>query len=133
MRQQRASATDADAKVTIDQWINWPFQCGADDAWKFFMRMNEASLRATLVAKTAFERFCDQPAQVLTMTHFLTRPELSFDWTIPGIWDHIGCEGLDEQVLAGSSDDQAVAGSLVKETMVRNYHFCGLYHGEIGC
>ena len=31
-------------------------------------------------------------------THFLTRPELSFDWTVPGIWDHIGCEGLDEQV-----------------------------------
>lgn len=22
----------------------------------------------------------------------------SKDWTIPGIWDHIGCEGLDEQV-----------------------------------
>ncbi|CAE7187046.1 unnamed protein product, partial [Symbiodinium pilosum] len=104
LRQQHASATDADAKVTIDQWIQWPFSCGSDDAWKFFMRMNEAALRATLVAKTAFERFCDQPAQVLTMTHFLTRPELKFDWTIPGIWDHIGCEGLDEQIRTIGSD-----------------------------
>lgn len=25
-------------EVTIDQWIQWPFPCGADDAWKFFMR-----------------------------------------------------------------------------------------------
>eukprot|EP00931_Biecheleriopsis_adriatica_P033770 TRINITY_DN19583_c0_g1_i1.p1 TRINITY_DN19583_c0_g1~~TRINITY_DN19583_c0_g1_i1.p1 ORF type:complete len:1546 (+),score=422.12 TRINITY_DN19583_c0_g1_i1:96-4733(+) len=95
---QHASATDADVKVTIDQWINWPFPCGSDDAWKFFMRMNESSLRATLVAKTAFERFSNQPAEVLTMTHFLTRADLKFDWTIPGIWDHIGCEGLDEQI-----------------------------------
>lgn len=129
LRQQHASATDADAKVTIDQWIQWPFQCGADDAWKFFMRMNEASLRATLVAKTSFERFCDQPAQVLTMTHFLTRPELSFDWTIPGIWDHIGCEGLDEQVRAIGSDchvyGRACMGHQVQEidglSYVHNY------------
>ena len=26
------------AEVTIDQWIQWPFPCGSDDAWKFFMR-----------------------------------------------------------------------------------------------
>jgi len=129
LRQQHASASDADAKVTIDQWIQWPFQCGADDAWKFFMRMNEASLRATLVAKTAFERFCDQPAQVLTTTHFLTRPELSFDWTVPGIWDHIGCEGLDEQVRTISSDchvyGRACMGHQVQEidglSYVHNY------------
>ena len=31
-------ATNEPLKVTIDQWIQWPFQCGADDAWKFFMR-----------------------------------------------------------------------------------------------
>ena len=32
---------------------------------------------------------------------FMSPPRLSIwskDWTIPGIWDHIGCEGLDEQV-----------------------------------
>jgi tetratricopeptide (TPR) repeat protein len=97
MRVQHASATDADAKITIDQWIQWPFQCGADDAWKFFMRMNEATLRATLMAKSGFEAFSNQKAKVLTMTHFLTRPDLPFDWTVPGIWDYIGCEGLDEQ------------------------------------
>jgi len=129
LRQQHASATDADAKVTIDQWIQWPFPCGSDDAWKFFMRMNEAALRATLVAKTAFERFCDQPAQVMTMTHFLTRPELSFDWTIPGIWDHIGCEGLDEQIRTIGSDvhvyGRACTGPQVQEidglSYVHNY------------
>ncbi|CAJ1424879.1 unnamed protein product [Effrenium voratum] len=129
LRQQHASASDADAKVTIDQWIQWPFPCGSDDAWKFFMRMNEASLRATLVAKTTFERFCDQPAQVLTMTHFLTRPELSFDWTVPGIWDHIGCEGLDEQIRTIGSDvhvyGRACMGRQVHEiegvTYVHNY------------
>eukprot|EP00913_Durusdinium_trenchii_P030532 g28600.t1 len=148
LRQQHAAASDADAKVTIDQWIQWPFQCGADDAWKFFMRMNEASLRATLVAKTSFERFCDQPAQVLTMlgspigrtrpilnscrpfpdslrTHFLTRPELPFDWTIPGIWDHIGCEGLDEQVRTIGSDchvyGRACMGQQVREIEGRGH------------
>jgi len=99
-----ASQTDANTKVTIDQWINWPFGCGSDDAWKFFMRMNEPALRATLVSKAAFEQFSNQPAVVLTMTHFLTRDDLPIDWTIPGIWDYIGCAGLDEQIRTiGSS------------------------------
>ena len=31
----------------------------------------------------------NQQATVLTMTHFLTRPELDIDWTIPGVWDYI--------------------------------------------
>uniref|UniRef100_A0A7S4QD74 J domain-containing protein n=1 Tax=Alexandrium monilatum TaxID=311494 RepID=A0A7S4QD74_9DINO len=104
VRKQHASETDAEAKVTIDQWIKWPFPAGSDDAWKFFMRTNEAALRAVLLAKTAFERFSSVQAQVLTMTHFLTRAELSIDWTIPGIWDYIGCEGLDEQIRAIGSD-----------------------------
>merc|ERR1719326_2199905 len=48
LKREKATQTDADAKVTIDQYVKWPFGCGSDDAWKFFMRMNEASLRATL-------------------------------------------------------------------------------------
>lgn len=104
LRREKAAQTDADAKVTIDQYIKWPFGCGSDDAWKFFMRMNEASLRATLVAKAQYETFSEKPAEVITMTHFLTRPELTFDWTVPGIWDHIGCAGLDEQIRAVGSN-----------------------------
>jgi len=103
-RKQSASETDTDTKVTIDQWIKWPFPGGSDDAWKFFMRMNEASLRTTLVAKSAFERFSNLQAHVLTMTHFLTHPDLPIDWTVPGIWDYIGCDGLDEQIRAIGSD-----------------------------
>lgn len=104
LRKQHASETDAEAKVTIDQWIKWPFPAGSDDAWKFFMRTNEAALKAVLVSKAAFERFSSAQAHVLTMTHFLTRPELPLDWTVPGIWDHIGCDGLDEQIRAIGSD-----------------------------
>lgn len=98
MRKELASTSDVEAKVTIDQWVHWPFACGSDDAWKFFMRMNEAALRATLVAKSAWERWSNSKATVLTMTHFLTRTELDFDWTVPGLWDHVGCQGLDEQI-----------------------------------
>jgi len=101
---EMASDRDADTKVTIDQWINWPFPCGSDDAWKFFMRMNEPVLRATLAAKKGFERWSGQEATVLTMTHFLTRKELDIDWTVPGIWDYVGCDGLDEQLRAIGSN-----------------------------
>jgi len=104
IRKEKASERDEDLKITIDQWIKWPFPCGSDDAWKFFMRMNEAPLRAVLASKLAFERFADQQAVVLTMTHFLTRPEQDIDWTVPGIWDYIGCEGLDEQIRTIGSD-----------------------------
>jgi len=104
MKKEHASQTDAEVKITIDQWINWPFGCGADDAWKFFMKTNEASLSATMMAKANYEQFSNDKAVVLTMTHFLTRPELKFDWSVPGIWDHIGCGGLDEQIrTVGSS------------------------------
>jgi len=103
-RKERASQTDAEQKITIDQWIKWPFPGGSDDAWKFFMRTNEPVLRATLVAKSAFERWSQLKAHVLTMTHFMTRPDLPLDWTIPGIWDYIGCDGLDEQIRAVGSD-----------------------------
>jgi len=102
-RKEKASERDADTKVTIDPWIKWPFPCGSDDAWKFFMRMNEPALRATLAAKAAFEQFTDAKAVVLSMTHFLTRQELDMDWTVPGIWDYIGCDGLDEQIRAVGS------------------------------
>jgi len=103
-RKQRASETDADLKITIDQYVHWPFPCGSDDAWKFFMRMNEPALRATLASKATFERFSGRQAVVLTMTHFLTRSEMDIDWTVPGIWDYVGCDGLDEQIRAIGSD-----------------------------
>jgi len=68
------------------------------------MRTSEAALRATLAARHAYQRFSGHKAQVLTMTHFLTKRELPIDWTVPGTWDFIGCEGLDDQVrTAGSS------------------------------
>eukprot|EP00403_Amphidinium_massartii_P005538 CAMPEP_0178375254 /NCGR_PEP_ID=MMETSP0689_2-20121128/2791_1 /TAXON_ID=160604 /ORGANISM="Amphidinium massartii, Strain CS-259" /LENGTH=1610 /DNA_ID=CAMNT_0019995237 /DNA_START=1 /DNA_END=4829 /DNA_ORIENTATION=+ len=104
MRRNNAAQSDADQRVTIDQWIRWPFPCGSDDAWKFFMRMNEPILRAALVAKSAFEGLAGQQATVLTMTHFLTRAELPFDWSVPGLWDYIGCDGLDEQARILGSD-----------------------------
>lgn len=99
-RRERAAVSDAEASSPIDGWIKWPFPGGHDDAWKFFMRMNEPALRATLVAKATFERLSGTQATVLTMTHFMTRPELELDWTIPGEWDYVGCDGLDEQIRA---------------------------------
>ena len=43
---------DWTAQVTIDQWIQWPFPCGSDDAWKFFMRtVVWDGLRSRLLAK----------------------------------------------------------------------------------
>lgn len=103
-RKRMAAEMDAETKTTIDQWVKWPFPGGSDDAWKFFMRMNEPALRATLASKATFERFSNQQALLFTMTHFLTRPELDIDWTIPGIWDYVGCEGLDEQIRAVGSN-----------------------------
>jgi len=128
-RREMASQTDAEAKVTIDPWIKWPFPCGSDDAWKFFMRMNETALRATLASKSAFERFTDKKAVVITMTHFLTRPDLDIDWTVPGIWDYVGCDGLDEQIRAIGSNvhvyGRACIGPTKREldglTYVHNY------------
>ncbi|CAK0794644.1 unnamed protein product, partial [Prorocentrum cordatum] len=93
-RRQRAAVSDAEASIPIDGWIRWPFPGGHDDAWKFFM-MNEPALRATLMAKKTFERLSGSEAIVLTMTHFMTRPELELDWTIPGEWNYVGCDGLD--------------------------------------
>lgn len=103
-RKKSASTADVDQKTTIDQWIKWPFPAGSDDAWRFLMRMNEPSLRGTVIAKSAYERFSGKRAKVLTMTHFLTRTDLPFDWTVPGVWDYMGCSGLDEQVRMLNAD-----------------------------
>lgn len=131
IQKANAAATDVDTKVTIDQWIRWPFPCDSDDAWKFFMRMNEPALRATLVGKAAYEQFCDQPAVVLTMTHFLTRPELKIDWTVPGIWDYVGCDGLDEQIRTISTDVH-VYGRACKGAKVTERDGVSYVHNYIG-
>lgn len=98
-RKELATKSDQNATVNLDSWAVWPFDGGPDDAWKYLMRMNEAPLRAVLCAKSQYERLGEK-AQIITMSHFLPRNELRFDWTVPGIWDHIGCSGIEDQIRA---------------------------------
>jgi hypothetical protein len=101
-RKELAAKSDLNAKGNLDSWATWPFSGGVDDAWRYFMRMNEAPLRTVLCAKSQYERFGEK-AQIITMSHFLPRSELRFDYTVPGIWDHIGCPGIEDQIRAVGS------------------------------
>merc|ERR1712224_255708 len=90
--------TEADNVASGDKWAVWPFQCGADDAWRFLLRMNEPALRATLHALSMYTGFGGQQPLVLTLSHFLPRSDLPFDTTVPGICDTVGVGALDEQL-----------------------------------